>query len=369
MNMHDDADLPATRPLATPPRPGGDPRAIATRRASSCKRAKRPCFLVGTQLRWSPARERVAAALERFGAPVYLNGMARGALPSRASAPLQPLAALRARAGRRRASCSARRSTSASTTAARRRGARARRSSRSISTAPSSAATAASTSAIHGDSGIVLEQLARELGRRSSTSRVARGGARRRGQAAREDAAGDRVERLAAEPAARLRRARQAPRAERHRDRRRRRLRRDGGLRAQARVAAALDGPGPARHARRRSRLRDGGEARAAGRERRARLRRRQLRPPRASSSRRWRARTSRSSRVIGNDAAWTQIRRGQVEIYGAERAVATALEYTRYEKVVEALRRPRLRGSRRSRSSARRSTRPSPAGSRRAST
>jgi acetolactate synthase-1/2/3 large subunit len=41
---------------------------------------------------------------------------------------------------------------------------------------------------------------------------------------------------------------------------------------------------------------------------------------------------------IIGNDAAWTQIRRGQVEIYGTERAVATDLEYTRYDKVVEAL-------------------------------
>jgi acetolactate synthase-1/2/3 large subunit len=41
---------------------------------------------------------------------------------------------------------------------------------------------------------------------------------------------------------------------------------------------------------------------------------------------------------VIGNDAGWTQIRRGQVELYGAERAVATALEYTRYDKVVEAV-------------------------------
>ena len=41
---------------------------------------------------------------------------------------------------------------------------------------------------------------------------------------------------------------------------------------------------------------------------------------------------------VIGNDAAWMQIRRGQVELYGVERATATALEYTRYEKVVEAL-------------------------------
>jgi acetolactate synthase-1/2/3 large subunit len=41
---------------------------------------------------------------------------------------------------------------------------------------------------------------------------------------------------------------------------------------------------------------------------------------------------------VIGNDAGWTQIRRGQVSIYGEERAVATGLAYTRYDKVVEAV-------------------------------
>jgi acetolactate synthase-1/2/3 large subunit len=41
---------------------------------------------------------------------------------------------------------------------------------------------------------------------------------------------------------------------------------------------------------------------------------------------------------VIGNDAAWMQIRRGQVAIYGEERAVATGLSYTRYDKMVEAL-------------------------------
>jgi acetolactate synthase-1/2/3 large subunit len=41
---------------------------------------------------------------------------------------------------------------------------------------------------------------------------------------------------------------------------------------------------------------------------------------------------------VIGNDAAWTQIRRGQVDLYGPERAPATSLDYTRYDKVVEAL-------------------------------
>jgi acetolactate synthase-1/2/3 large subunit len=41
---------------------------------------------------------------------------------------------------------------------------------------------------------------------------------------------------------------------------------------------------------------------------------------------------------VIGNDAAWTQIRRGQIQIYGEERAVATRLDYTRYDQVVQAL-------------------------------
>jgi acetolactate synthase-1/2/3 large subunit len=41
---------------------------------------------------------------------------------------------------------------------------------------------------------------------------------------------------------------------------------------------------------------------------------------------------------IIGNDAGWTQIRRGQVELYGETRAVATALDYTRYDEVVRAV-------------------------------
>ncbi len=81
MNMHDDADLPATRPLEEPPRPAPDPRAV-TRAAALLAGAKRPCFLVGSQVRWSPARERLASILERFGAPVFVNGMARGGLPA-----------------------------------------------------------------------------------------------------------------------------------------------------------------------------------------------------------------------------------------------------------------------------------------------
>ena len=41
---------------------------------------------------------------------------------------------------------------------------------------------------------------------------------------------------------------------------------------------------------------------------------------------------------IIGNDAAWTQILRGQRELYGKDRIVATTLDYTHYEKVVEAV-------------------------------
>lgn len=80
MNMHDDTDLPATRPLPEPPRPAADPRLVA-QAAELLENAQRPCFLVGSQVRWSPARERLEAALSRFGAPVFVNGMARGTLP------------------------------------------------------------------------------------------------------------------------------------------------------------------------------------------------------------------------------------------------------------------------------------------------
>jgi acetolactate synthase-1/2/3 large subunit len=41
---------------------------------------------------------------------------------------------------------------------------------------------------------------------------------------------------------------------------------------------------------------------------------------------------------VLGNDAAWGQMLRPQVSVYGVDRIVATKLRYTRYDKVVEAL-------------------------------
>lgn len=40
---------------------------------------------------------------------------------------------------------------------------------------------------------------------------------------------------------------------------------------------------------------------------------------------------------VIGNDAGWTQILRGQKQLYGPKRLVATELDYTRYEQVAVA--------------------------------
>jgi acetolactate synthase-1/2/3 large subunit len=41
---------------------------------------------------------------------------------------------------------------------------------------------------------------------------------------------------------------------------------------------------------------------------------------------------------VIGNDAAWTQILRGQRDLFGSERTPATRLAYTRYDLVAEAV-------------------------------
>jgi acetolactate synthase-1/2/3 large subunit len=70
---------PAAKPMA-PPRPAGSADAIA-RAADVLRKAERPCFLVGAQLRWSAD----ANALRRFAdavrVPFFLNGMARGALP------------------------------------------------------------------------------------------------------------------------------------------------------------------------------------------------------------------------------------------------------------------------------------------------
>jgi len=79
MNFAGDAP-PATAAIAEPPRPGGDPALIA-RAAAMLREAERPMFIVGSQLRWSPRREALRALADAVEAPFYLNGMARGGLP------------------------------------------------------------------------------------------------------------------------------------------------------------------------------------------------------------------------------------------------------------------------------------------------
>ena len=79
MNGADDEDLPLTAPMA-PSRPAGDPTLVA-QAAALLAEAERPVFIVGSQLRWSPRRDAVRRMADAVAAPFYLNGMARGALP------------------------------------------------------------------------------------------------------------------------------------------------------------------------------------------------------------------------------------------------------------------------------------------------
>ncbi|MCA9599970.1 MAG: acetolactate synthase [Myxococcales bacterium] len=78
MNYADD-DEPLTSPFE-PPRPAGDPAAIA-RAAELLSKAERPSFIIGAQIRWSKNREIVKTFADRVQVPFFLNGMARGALP------------------------------------------------------------------------------------------------------------------------------------------------------------------------------------------------------------------------------------------------------------------------------------------------
>ncbi len=78
MNFASDEE-PATAPLS-PPRPAGDPDAVA-RAADLLARAERPAFVVGAQIRWSEHRDFLRTFADSVRVPYFLNGMARGALP------------------------------------------------------------------------------------------------------------------------------------------------------------------------------------------------------------------------------------------------------------------------------------------------
>ncbi len=74
-----DDDVPATHPAINPPRPAGDPQAVE-RAAALLKSSERPVFIMGSQIRWSPRREALGEAADALPAPFFLNGMARGGL-------------------------------------------------------------------------------------------------------------------------------------------------------------------------------------------------------------------------------------------------------------------------------------------------
>jgi thiamine pyrophosphate-dependent acetolactate synthase large subunit-like protein len=334
MNFGDDADLPATRPSEAAPRPAGDPRMIAAA-AALLQGAERPCLLVGSQTRWSPARDRLAATLEQLGAPVFLNGMARGALPH-----AHPLLFSRSR---RFALAQADVVFVLGTPFDFRV---------DYGRAPTWSENAKIVQidldgaelgrnrrvdiGIHGDSGIVLEQIAKEIGKRRDAGawveQVRAEENKRRAKMQAEIDSSDSPPnplRVCAELGKRLGKNDIV-------------IGDGGDFVATAAYVLKLEwpqlwmDPGPlgtlgvgpgyamaAKLARPDANVvlvYGDGSFGLHGIEFEAMAR--QGIPVIA---------------VIGNDAGWTQIRRGQVELYGTERAVATALEYTRYEKIVEA--------------------------------
>jgi acetolactate synthase-1/2/3 large subunit len=330
MNMHDDADKPATEALPEPPRPAGDPRMIE-RAAALLKEASKPVFLIGSQLRWSPKRDAVKRAADAWGAPFYLNGMARGALPyehaslfsrSRKAALAQADVVFvfgtpfdfRLDYGRSIGS--------AKIVQVDLDGAELGRN-RKIDVA------------IHGDTGLVLDQLLSALPKKESKDWLATIRAdetKRREKMRVEIDSNDSPPnplRVCAELGKRLRKDDIV-------------IGDGGDFVATAAYVLKLEwpqlwmDPGPlgtlgvgpgyamaAKLARPDARVvlvYGDGSFGLHAMEFEAMVR--QKIPVVA---------------VIGNDAGWTQIRRGQVEMYGEDRALATALEYTRYEKVVEA--------------------------------
>jgi len=317
-----------------PARPAGDPDAIA-RAAALLRAAERPMFIVGSQLRWSPAREALRAFSDASQAPFFLNGMARGGLPAsspnlfaRSRKPAMAQADVIVVFGTPfdfRLDYGRVFNPAAKLIQIDLDGAELGRN-RGVDVA------------IHGDTGLVLKQLLQALDKK---------GPQRPEWLATIRAHEDKARaKMAAEIAADT----DPPNPLRVCAELGKRLRSDdiiigdgGDFVATAANVLSLEwpqlwmDPGPlgtlgvgpgyamaAKLARPDARVvlvYGDGSFGLHGLELEAMVR--QKIPVVA---------------VIGNDAAWMQIRRGQVEMFGEPRSVATALEYTRYDKVVEAL-------------------------------
>ncbi|MBI4952711.1 MAG: acetolactate synthase [Myxococcales bacterium] len=331
MGFADDGAV-VNEPPPEPVRPAGGAREIE-RAAALCAAAERPVFIVGSQIRWSPRKEALLRFADAVGAPVFLNGMARGGLPV-----AHPGLMSRARKhALRRTDCcfvfgtpfdfrlSYGRAVAAGAKVV-----------RVDLDATELGRNRAADVAIHGDTGLVLEQLLPVLGKKEWPAWLAE-------LRAVEDAS-------RAQMAAELASDADPPNPLRVCAELDRRLGPndivigDGGdFVATAAYVLKLAwpqlwmDPGPlgtlgvgpgyamaAQLARPEGRVvivYGDGSFGLHGLEFEAMVR--QNIPVVA---------------VVGNDAAWTQIRRGQVEIYGEARAPATSLAYTRYDQVVEAV-------------------------------
>ncbi len=80
MNFEKEGNCPWPENYRTKAAPGGDPEYIE-RAAELLKNAQRPMAIVGTQWWWSPYKDQIQRFTEHFDLPVFLNGGARGALP------------------------------------------------------------------------------------------------------------------------------------------------------------------------------------------------------------------------------------------------------------------------------------------------
>jgi acetolactate synthase-1/2/3 large subunit len=80
-NGVDDAECLLPTGYRTRARQPGDP-ALVDRAAQLLEKAERPAIIAGSSIWWDDAATQLAAFAERLGAPVYLNGAGRGCLPA-----------------------------------------------------------------------------------------------------------------------------------------------------------------------------------------------------------------------------------------------------------------------------------------------
>jgi acetolactate synthase-1/2/3 large subunit len=80
-NGVDETECPLPSGYRTRARQHGDPEFIA-RAATLLAAAERPAIIAGSSIHWDDAAAQLAAFAERIGAPVFLNGAGRGSLPA-----------------------------------------------------------------------------------------------------------------------------------------------------------------------------------------------------------------------------------------------------------------------------------------------